>query len=365
MFTRSIPVVTILFACLGAGGIGRAAEPPPAQDVVELAEEVRGKGWIVFGARSKEKDWDLYLMRPDGSGLRNITNTPDYAEAAPRFSPDGTRLLYRRLPRGSIISHDLWGFQGNLIMANADGSEPVVYGEKGQYPWACWGPEGKRIACLTRQGIEIVEVATKRLLRKLKRKGFYQQLFWSPDGKWFCGTANYLGQQWTIARMNVGTGEVNAVSEAWACTPDWLADSRRVIFAHNPKDVEPKEGGGWTQLWVANGDGTNRQAIYAQRARHVYGGATSPDGKYVLMTISVIDGGLSEWSGAPMALMRMSDAPVVGPQSRAFREMYHDAKEGPLLPLPTGWEPHWTYAEANAERSKSGHVERSKDRNVK
>ena len=65
----------------------------------ELAEEVRDKGWIVFCARAETGDWDLFLCRPDGSDLRNITRTPDYNEASPQFSRDGRRLLYRRLPR--------------------------------------------------------------------------------------------------------------------------------------------------------------------------------------------------------------------------------------------------------------------------
>ena len=51
-------------------------------------------GWIAYGARSPKDDWDLFLMRPDGSGVRNITNTPDATEGAPRFSPDGRHISY-------------------------------------------------------------------------------------------------------------------------------------------------------------------------------------------------------------------------------------------------------------------------------
>ena len=45
--------------------------------VTQLAEEVHNKGWIVFAARGDNGTWDLFLMRPDGSQRRNITNTPD------------------------------------------------------------------------------------------------------------------------------------------------------------------------------------------------------------------------------------------------------------------------------------------------
>ena len=76
-----------------------------AQDekVAQLAKEVSGKGWIAYASRGDNGTWDLFLMRPDGSGRRNITNTPDYEEGGPRFSPDGKKLLYRAAGLGSPI----------------------------------------------------------------------------------------------------------------------------------------------------------------------------------------------------------------------------------------------------------------------
>ena len=45
-------------------GVGLAAETDPK--MAALAREVRGKGWIAYGARSAKGDWDLFLCRPDG-----------------------------------------------------------------------------------------------------------------------------------------------------------------------------------------------------------------------------------------------------------------------------------------------------------
>ena len=178
-----------------------------AQDeaVTQLAKEVGGKGWIVYAARGGNGTWDLFLMRPDGSRRRNITNTPDCEEGGPRFSPDGKRLLYRRFAKGTVIHHDLWGFQGDLMIARANGSEPKQIGGDREYPWASWSPDGKQIACLTMKGIQIVDLETKKVVRELPRKGIYQQLFWSPDGQWFCGVAN-ARIMWTVVRMNAETG---------------------------------------------------------------------------------------------------------------------------------------------------------------
>ena len=87
-------------------------------------------------------------------------------------------------------------------------------------------------------GIEIRDVATKQIVRKLDRKGIFQQLFWSPDGKWFVGTANAFGESWTIVRMNAETGEVNPIAKFQNCTPAWFPDSRRVVNSYRPANQE-------------------------------------------------------------------------------------------------------------------------------
>lgn len=324
--------------------LASAAEPAAKTDpqAATLAKEVHGKGWIVYSARSPKGDWDLFLCRPDGSDMQNITNTPEFSEGAPRFSPDGKKMLYRRTPKGTKISHDQWGFQGELIIANADGTNPVAVGKDGEFPWASWSPDGKQFVCLTKKGIQIVDLATKKVVRELPRKGMYQQLFASPDGKWFCGVTNNLGEMWTVARMDATTGEINAVNTFQNCTPDWCADSKRVIFSHRPKG---QEGKGWTQLWLADGDGKNRKLIYGEDGLHIYGGATSPDDKYVLFTTAPFDGGGSEKNGAPIHVVRLADTPMITGASKDLRKLHPDTKGGPVLNLPTGWEPHWTYAD--------------------
>lgn len=325
---------------------GPATQPADRIDErqAELAREVRDKGWIVYSARSEEGDWDLFLCRPDGSDIRNITNTPDASEAAPRFNHDGTKLLYRGLGKDAVINHDKWGFQGRLMIADADGGNPRALGEEKEYPWATWSPDGKRLACMNLHGIEIVDIASGMVERKLDRHGIFQQLFWSPDGRWFVGVANHFGEMWTVVRMNVESAEVNAVNSFQNCTPDWLPDSRRVILSHRPKQ-EANNGYGWTQLYVADGDGRNLKLVYGEEGKHVYGGATSPDMKYVLFGASTEDGGGSEKEGAPLGLMRMRDAPTIIGESTELRERYPDAGDGPVLLLPAGWEPHWTYTD--------------------
>ena len=327
-------LITILVAAV-------AAED---KTVEALRREVATKGWVVTSIKQKRGDWDLVLMRPDGSKQRKLTDTPDWSEAAPRWSPDSRRLLYRRIKAGTVISHDRWGFQGELVMADAMARNGRVMGK---HPWGCWSPDGKQISCLSLKGIEILDVATGKVTRRMKRAGYFQQLFWSPDGKWFCGTANVGGELWTIVRMDVATGKWNVVSRFRNCTPDWFPDSRQVIFSNRPAN---QKGYGWTQLWMAPGQGGQRKMLYGEDGRHIYGGGLSPDGRYVLFTRCPKDGGGSERSGAPGGLMRLADAPIIGANSPALRKLHPGAHDGPVLALPDLWEPHWTFTDVTASR---------------
>ena len=332
-----------LFTGMGFHG-AYCDRPEQNKSVARLAEEVKNKGWIVYSASSENGTWDIFLSRPDGSLRRNITNTSGFEEAAPRLSRDGKKMLYRRLPKGTVLDHDRWGFQGRLVIAGPDGSNPEVIGEEGEYPWASWSPDSRNIICLTIKGIHVVELAARKVIRELPRQGIYQQLFSSPDGRWFCGVANTLGM-WTIVRVNAETGRLNPVHKFQSCTPDWFPDSKRIIFSSRPADQSPDNDYGWTQLWMADGDGENERLVYGEDGFHIYGGILSPDGKYVLFTKSPKDGGGSKESGAVMCIIHFGDTPLIGGESRDLRKKHPGTNDGPVLELPMAWEPFWTYAE--------------------
>src|SRR5690606_18324653 len=82
-------VLSVFFVC--------AASYALDERQTALAAELHDKGWILYSAKSDNGTWDLFVMRPDGSDARNLTNTADIEEAAPRFSPNSDRILYRAL----------------------------------------------------------------------------------------------------------------------------------------------------------------------------------------------------------------------------------------------------------------------------
>ena len=70
--------------------------------VETLRREVATKGWVVTSIKQKRGDWDLVLMRPDGSQQRKLTDTPDWsvvldidALAAELHNKDGSVVKIR------------------------------------------------------------------------------------------------------------------------------------------------------------------------------------------------------------------------------------------------------------------------------
>jgi dipeptidyl aminopeptidase/acylaminoacyl peptidase len=312
--------------------------PALADDISLLANEVANKGWIVFPARSEHGD-------PDGSHCRPLTRTSEWNEAAPQFSRDGRKLLYRRLKRDEKIEGNRYGEQGCLVVVNTDGTGERILGADGELPWASWSPDGQEFATLSIRGVTFVDSTTGQVRRTFPRKGLFQQLTWSPDGTSLIGVANSFGTGWSIARMNAENGEVTAVNTVDCCTPDWFPDAHAVIFSWRPPGQKTNRGIGWTQLWRADADGKNRRLIYGEDGRHIYGGHISPDGQYALFTGNPEEDGDPQHAGAPMGLVRLSDTPIIGGASPELRAHHAHAKTGPVLVLRSGWEPCWTYNE--------------------
>lgn len=344
---RTHPLLAGALLALGCTMAHAAESSDTAPGVRELAKEVAAKGWIVFSAKTPQGDYDVFVSRPDGSAKRNLTQTPEWNEFGGRFSPDSKRMLYRRHQAGEATNHDRWGAMGTLVVANADGSNPVAQGGDGEWPWASWSPDGKLFACLyKREGkITLIEAESKKVVKEMPRQGIFQQLFWSSDGKRLCGTANLNGQDWNILSIELESGQATLLTRALNCTPDWFqADPDRVIYSNRTPGLGNDYG--WTMLMQATADGKSRTLLYGERGRHIYYGCTSPDDKYVIFSRPLDDGRME----AEMAIVRLADTPIISGDYKELKSLYPGAKDGPVFRLgEDGFEPHWTYADVGGK----------------
>jgi TolB protein len=82
---------------------------------------------IVY-ASNQSGNYDIYLMKADGTGAIPLTNDPA-DEMWPKWSPDGTKISYGKDPYGS---NEVW-------VMNADGSNKTLVKAGGWPP--CWLPD--------------------------------------------------------------------------------------------------------------------------------------------------------------------------------------------------------------------------------
>ena len=117
-------------------GSDRKELPIPAEDDVQDWSS-DGRWLLTASSRNAKIGWQLYVMRPDGTEQRRITEggNPFYA----RFSPDGRRVLYTDGARGD---------QSGIWIVDADGKNArrLLPVDRNTIGSACWSPDGKRIA---------------------------------------------------------------------------------------------------------------------------------------------------------------------------------------------------------------------------
>jgi Tol biopolymer transport system component len=80
-------------------------------------------GKIAFVRAAKNGAGDLYLMNPDGTGVQQLTNTPDTDERYPTWMPSGTGLLFT----ADVRSDPTYKSHVQLGSVNADGSGYKVH----------------------------------------------------------------------------------------------------------------------------------------------------------------------------------------------------------------------------------------------
>ena len=122
---------------INADGSGRQPLKIPDQDGVQ--DWSPDGAWVVTtSSRNAKIGWQLYVMHPDGSDQRQVTEggNPFYA----RFSPDGRRLLYSDGTTKLVERQGIWVVQ----VDGKDRHRILPTGD--ETASACWSPDGQRIA---------------------------------------------------------------------------------------------------------------------------------------------------------------------------------------------------------------------------
>ena len=116
--------------------------------------------------------YDLFSIRPNGTGLRRLTATPDQSETGAVWSPNGTRLAYARFSNGcdSVVISAPNGTHARKVPSGCSTHSPS------------WAPDGHRLVVGTSRsgygGDNIVVMRLDGSHRKVVGRGF--EPTWRP-----------------------------------------------------------------------------------------------------------------------------------------------------------------------------------------
>lgn len=193
------------------------------------------RGMIAFERDASDDDpYDIWMMYHDGTRQENLTKSPDTAEGAPTWSPDGEFLAFSSAP---VVPED-----SNRAIHKMDMQTraviPLTNGVHDDY-WPAWSPNGDKIAFMRR----VEDPVSHNLL--------------PPD----------------IYVMNVdGTGQTQLTDWLYGDDfPTWSPDGTMIAFSSD------REWAG-RDLYVMRSNGTNqRQLLSTPNQDEIYP-TWGPDG---------------------------------------------------------------------------------------
>ncbi len=253
-------------------------------------------GLIAFQS-DRDGNEEIYVVRPDGSGLANLTNHPD-GDYEPQWSPDGTKIVFRR------------GEQGDIWVMNADGSGQtrLTHNEHADEK-PSWSPDGTRIVFHSdRDGQKQIYVmradgsGATNLSNDVSEPD--REPVWSPDGSKIAFRRGDDDEREIWVMNPDGSGRTQLTSnEDEDEDPGWSPDGARIVF-------ESDRTGG-KEIWFMYADGTVPVQLTAQGMDEETDPEWSPDGTRIVFH-SARDGneeiyGMNPDGSAPV---RVTDHPA-------------------------------------------------------
>jgi Tol biopolymer transport system component len=186
--------------------------------------------WVVFYS-SVQPEGDLYVVRTDGTGLRQLTSGAEPIDRMPRWSPDGQWIVF----------HSIRGKDQYLWKIRPDGSDRQQLSPLADAIYPVWSPDGSRIAVLMGAGIghpenNVYVFDPTRSWNDQKPEIIpppadspdeFVVNAWSPDGLRLAGQAGLAARG--IITYSLRSRTFERLTD-FGGYPVWLPDSRHVMF---------------------------------------------------------------------------------------------------------------------------------------
>jgi len=265
-----------------------ARQDQPEGATKDILQELKAYRHKILYETFKDGNWEIYLANADGSGAKNLTNTPDVDEVYPKASPDGTKIVVcADEGKGEARAR-------NLYVMNLDGSSRIKIADNGREP--CWSGDSKSVAYLpgefdkftfsdfATKGIRIYDLATAKTREHPNNAKIHHlyTLNWTPDGKWFVSTVHGgMGFKHGILAIEAD-GEGVTDLKLSGCRPDVSPDGKKIIWGHGDYAVGLAELDFSQKPPVAK---FLRNIVESKDPVETYHCDWSPDMKYVSFTL--------------------------------------------------------------------------------
>lgn len=276
--------LTFVFSCMVviavSPGVGDAQlKNPTAPD-----DSIPISGKIVFESYDTN-NWELFVTEPDGSGRRNLTNTPKIHEMYPQASPDGNKICF--LVDAQVDDDTI----RSVWYMNSDGTGRVKVADKARQP--CWSPDSKKIAFVPQEfskfriadyvskGLSIYDVESGRTaVHPNKKIHHLYGLSWAPDGKWIAATVHGgMGYGHAILAVEVGGQRVYDL-KIGGCRP-CLSSHGKITWSRDDHTICV----GDVELGPQGAKVSNVTVVDQRKKLHLYHPDFSPDGQHVVYSV--------------------------------------------------------------------------------
>jgi eukaryotic-like serine/threonine-protein kinase len=214
------------------GRVREAARPALQASRVIYTQDLSPDGqWIAFTNQGVKED--LYVVRADGTGYRQLTDD-SFRDRGPRWSPDGSRIGFYSDRSGR---YEAWA-----IRPDGSGLEQLTRTE-GSARWLPeWSPDGKRLATTDGRDTWITDLSKPLAERRGEalphREGhaLYPRS-WSPDGTAIAGDYEFYVLPTSVTGLfDLATRQYRELPEGRG-TPEWMSDGRRLVVAQRERLV--------------------------------------------------------------------------------------------------------------------------------